>query len=365
MSRKVDLDMACRFLKALAPSAGKFTFQTFADQKNLKVRRVVNSAANYALYKGDANAKLRYEKADPLAKIKFESLADIADALVQRNRVGAGIFVAINEMDGDGRRLENFKRFRAVWADMDAEKCKTTTPKWPLKPSIVVASNGGANRHFYWLLDGEIEEATWKGIGARLVEKYGADRNATDLVRVLRVPGFYHCKGEPAMVKLLDCNGRRYTAAELAEAFKPIKRRGKKRTSRPANGDGSVDVGALQSALGHLVGISHPKAKHSETYADDYDTWIRFGHAIKRGLGDDGFSVWDEWAQTSSRYPGEAESRSKWDSFAVEGWNASDPITVGTIFACAKRHGWSLLGFRTKCAFANGLAALQAERSAA
>lgn len=77
-----------------------------------------------------------------------------------------GVFVTVNEMDGRGRKRENFKAFRAVFADMDADKCKTTTPRWPLKPSIVVASNGGVNRHVYWLIDGDISEATWRAIGA-------------------------------------------------------------------------------------------------------------------------------------------------------------------------------------------------------
>jgi Primase C terminal 2 (PriCT-2) len=102
-----------------------------------------------------------------------------------------------------------------------------------------------------------------------------------------------------------------------------------------------------------------------KTYADDYDTWIRFGIAIKRGLGDEGFAVWDGWARTSNRYQGEADSWAKWESFDVEERGGNKAITVGTIFHCAKRHGWSLLGFRAKCAFASGLAALRAERGAA
>ena len=51
----------------------------------------------------------------------------------------------------------------------------------------------------------------------RIVEKHGADSNAADPVRVLRVPGFYHCKGKRALVRLTKCGGRRYTTAETGE----------------------------------------------------------------------------------------------------------------------------------------------------
>lgn len=173
-----------------------------------------------------------------------------------------------------------------------------------------------------------------------LVRKYGADGNATDTVRVLRVPGFYHCKGKPVLVKLLECNGRRYTAGELAKAFPPIARKTRNRRVAEVQ-NGSVDVPALRSALKHLASIPHPNARHGETYADDYDTWVRFGLAIARGLGESGFSVCDEWARSSTRYPGDDESRVKWETFDVESRLTGDPITVGTIFHCAKRHGWS------------------------
>jgi hypothetical protein len=346
--RKVDLNTASKFLKTLAQGAViEHTFQTFADNKSLKQWRGGKLVA-------------------PHARWFHQTFSKAAKSLAERNGRGVGVFVTVNEMDGHGRSLENFKRVRAVYADMDADKCKTTTPKWPIKPSIVVASNGGRNRHFYWLHDqaeGEMDLPTFRGIGTCLIEKHGADKNAIDPVRVLRVPGFYHCKGVPAMVKLLECNGRVYTAAALVKAFPPIKRKAKKHT---AVHDSTVDTEEVRAALDHLTGVPHPNAKHGETYADDYETWYRFGLAIKRGLGDDGFELRDEWARTSSRYPGEEASRAKWDrGFDVASRNGDAAVTVGTIFGCAKRHGFSLSAFRVRRTFERGLAALKAERRAA
>ena len=117
----------------------------------------------------------------------------------------------------------------------------------------------------------------------RIVEKHGADSNAADPVRVLRVPGFYHCKGKRALVRLTKCGGRRYTTAELVKAFPPIKRARPNR-SRVATSD-TVDQGALQSALEHLAATQHPHSRHSEgTYvALRHVGALRVSHQARTG----------------------------------------------------------------------------------
>jgi hypothetical protein len=313
-NRKIDLDMARKFLATLAPDANSYVFQTYNDRK-------VSG------------------RPDPYANVIGQPFARCVKLLAEMNAKGAAVCVAINELDGRGRKRENFKRFRAVYADMDAKTCETTTPKWPLPPSIVVASNGGENRHVYWLISGEMDEATWQGIGARLVQSYGADKNAMEPVRVLRLPGFFHCKGAPARVKLLQCSGKRYTAAQLVNAFPPIKRHAKPHRSRGALPPMYVDHGALRSALGHLADTPHPRSREDATFVDYYDSWLRFGIALKRDLGNEGFQFWDEWSQLSDTYPGRAAIRAKWDGFDIEARSA-DAIHIRSIFFEAAQHGW-------------------------
>jgi len=358
MSRKVDLGMARKFLDTLAPNAVELTFQLFSDSDALKVQREITSVGDAETYKRGGSVKRKFKLHDPHARIIRRTFDRAATTLTETNALGVGAFVTINATKGNGRMLADFSKARALWADLDG----APTPKWPVKPTMIVETSPG-RRHFYWVLSDDMTLETWRGCMRRIVETYGADKNAADPVRVLRLPGFYHCKGKPVMVKLLDCNGRRYTAAELVKAFPPVKRKAKKRSIVPI-GDTTIDVRALQSALAHLADIPHPRSKHSETYADDYETWIKFGLAIKRGLGDDGFSVWDEWARAHSRYD-KAKSQEKWDSFNVDDRDGEDAITVATIFACAKRHGWSFAEFRIKSAFDSGLAALKAERGLA
>lgn len=70
--------------------------------------------------------------------------------------------------------------------------------------------------------------------------------------------------------------------------------------------------------------------------AEDYDTWISFGLAIKNSLGEAAFSIWDDWSSTSAKYAGHEEAASKWDSFEPDG-----SLTIGTIFQRAKERGWN------------------------
>lgn len=70
--------------------------------------------------------------------------------------------------------------------------------------------------------------------------------------------------------------------------------------------------------------------------ADDYDTWMKVGAALKHeGLP---CSLWDDWSRRSPKYkPGECER--KWESFREQ--NAGDVVTGGTIWKFAEDGGWS------------------------
>jgi hypothetical protein len=68
--------------------------------------------------------------------------------------------------------------------------------------------------------------------------------------------------------------------------------------------------------------------------ADDYDTYLKVGMAIKSELCDAGFGIYRDWAMTSVKFD-ETEFRRKWASIEPEGG-----ITVATLFGLARDHGW-------------------------
>ena len=201
---KPEQGQSPRFLKLLDPSAGGFTFQTFDDDRARK---------NPAL--------TRIVKSPPPAR----------DELVKLNKQGAGVFVTINETDGSGRKSENITRIRAVWQEDD----DGFDGAFPLQPSMVVETSPG-HFHRYWLTadDWPADErgrADFAAVMERMVESYGSDKNAKDIARVLRLPGFLHRKSKtPHLVHIMEASGRRYSRAEIIAAFPPIERPKKDKT---------------------------------------------------------------------------------------------------------------------------------------
>lgn len=68
--------------------------------------------------------------------------------------------------------------------------------------------------------------------------------------------------------------------------------------------------------------------------ADDRETWVTMGMAVKSALGNDGFDVWDAWSRTSDRYQPLA-AQAVW-----RGIKASGGITIRSLFHTARQYGW-------------------------
>lgn len=181
-----DLAMAERFLQALEPTTTEFTFQTFDDSK---------------------------EKRGDLTRIFHGTLKQHAPELIRLNRAGAGVFVGVNRTDLKGRKTENIIGIRAIWQEDDGGG-----KPLPLLPHIVVQSSPGKH-HRYLLADG-VSKAQHAALMDRMAVDFGSDKNAKDVARVLRLPGFYHRKHAPQMVLLKEVADRPpYSAADLEAAF--------------------------------------------------------------------------------------------------------------------------------------------------
>lgn len=129
--------------------------------------------------------------------------------------LGKDVYCTVNGMDGKGRTMDNVVRLRAIYADYD----KGVPPSWAIPPSIVVESSPG-KAQTYWLLTGEVDTKTWRGVQRAVVQATGADPAAIDVSRILRVPGFINHKYEtkPA-TKLLSCNSVRYLLNDIKNIY--------------------------------------------------------------------------------------------------------------------------------------------------
>ncbi len=111
------------------------------------------------------------------------------------------MYVMVNAGDSKGRTAKNVQRIRALFIDTDGAPYPA---KLPLEPQLVTQSSPG-RWHLYWLVDGVLLDS-FSTLQKALAEHYGTDPSVNDLPRVMRLPGFYHCKAEPVRVELPETN---------------------------------------------------------------------------------------------------------------------------------------------------------------
>ena len=140
------------------------------------------------------------------------------------NSHGGGIFFAVNETDGSGRKAENITAVRTFYADIDGlprRAEKRAKFHWllslPLPPSAVVETRNGLQSYHYAAAGTTPEQ--FERVQRGLVSAVGGDPQVRDIARILRVPGFYHQKAEPFMVRLIYDDATLYTADEMLAAF--------------------------------------------------------------------------------------------------------------------------------------------------
>ena len=290
---KLDLEQAESFLRLIDPVAQTFTLQTFDDDRTRKTSKFAGV---------------------------FE-LDTFTPELLSLHADGAGVYLTVNQTDGKGRKSQNITRIRAVWQEDD----DGFEGEFPLPPSLEVETSEG-HYHRYWFVaddwPADVQgRADFAAVMQRMVTDYGCDKNAKDLCRVLRVPGFYHRKGQPRMVCIVGGNRERYTRAQILKAFPPPAEERPKYVNGHANGRSRhEEVERIRDALRAIP-------------SDDYDTWLKCGMAIKSELGDAGFSLFHEWSQTSIKF-GDKECRLKWASIKPTGG-----VTIATLFALAGERG--------------------------
>lgn len=292
-----DFNAARFFLHCLDPGRTDFTFQTFCDDKNRKDRT--------------------------LARTVHGSFEDLKAALVELNDRGAGVFVTINATDGP-RRSENITYTRGIWHEDDVGLDRI----FPLLPSLVVeTSNGKFHRH--WFTQG-LTVGEHAGIMATMVSVHGSDHRATDIVRVLRLPGFYHRKGDPFLVRIIGGASMlfggpvRFPRDKIRAAFPPAPRQlPPPKTAAPR---GDFDRPKAFQALGFIPAI-------------DRDVWLTVGMALHAETGGsfEAYKLWETWSENAPDKFDSTDQEQVWASFKNEG---EKRVTAGTLYYLAAQHGW-------------------------
>ena len=145
---------------------------------------------------------------------------DTFNALDELNQSGYDIFVTINETDGKDIKGANITRVRALFADFDGSPL-SNLDRIPLKPSFTVNTSPDKH-HAYWLID-DCPLDQFKPMQQKLAQILDSDPAVCDLGRIMRVPGFYHLKGDQFMVTI-DCPDQvnRYSFADMKNAISSL-----------------------------------------------------------------------------------------------------------------------------------------------
>jgi hypothetical protein len=172
---RCDLAESARFLSPLDSSAIHFEFRTFDDNHD------------------------RDDKT--LLRTFYGTFVQHAAELQRLNSKGAGVFVTINATDGIGRKAENIRRIRAAFADLDGAPLAPVL-KGKLPPHIIVKSSPG-KFHVYWRVEGMALQ-DFSAVQKAIIRRFDSDPTIHDLPRVMRLPGFFHCKREPFLIRMMS-----------------------------------------------------------------------------------------------------------------------------------------------------------------
>jgi hypothetical protein len=153
-------------------------------------------------------------------------IEDILPQSIEKNTQGYGVFMSINALDGRGFKLENISYIRAHMADLDnvhtshdgyMRACASSCP-----PHAAVETSPN-KYHLYWLTEPYVGNEAYSLIQRKLAQLYDGDKSIIDATRVMRMPGFFHCKGEPRLATCWQIhNGPRYTYQQLADSLAAV-----------------------------------------------------------------------------------------------------------------------------------------------
>jgi RepB DNA-primase from phage plasmid/Primase C terminal 1 (PriCT-1) len=152
------------------------------------------------------------QKRRRLSHILNGSLAQHVHTLANLNASGAGVFWMVNAGDG-GRAAKNVRAVRAVFIDLDGAPLEPVKLA-PLRPHCIIETSPG-RWHAYWRVS-DCSLLEFRGLQKELVARFGSDPKVCDLSRVMRLPGFDHCKRERFRVRIIDIHDSApYSVANL------------------------------------------------------------------------------------------------------------------------------------------------------
>ena len=167
--------------------------------------------------------------------------------LKETDLTGENIYITLNTFYKPCRRLECIKELNFVYIDLDYYKTKYTREQIIMNleenyfNKIIPATNyildSGRGLALIWLINKVPSQALplWKAVQEYLysqLKEFGADRQALDATRILRVPGSINSKSK-TVVSIIDEYDYIYDLREIQKEFLPELKLKEKKKGRP------------------------------------------------------------------------------------------------------------------------------------
>ncbi|MBO3371145.1 DNA primase [Clostridium perfringens] len=192
---KWDLREARRFLECFCKgegsenSCGRINIRIFSDKKGT----------------GFKGKNLSFNIND------FQSKSKV---LMAHNEANRGIFFVVNSGGNSDRKINKINAQFFECDTLSLEEQLENISKFPLEPSIIVQTK--KSLHVYFLIkNGKVEK--FRDIQKKLAKHFNGDGSCINESRVMRVPGFYHCKENPVRVKCIKFNPNLFYTQEDLE----------------------------------------------------------------------------------------------------------------------------------------------------
>jgi hypothetical protein len=163
-----------------------------------------------------------------IASVKDIAARDFQQWLTDRNRAGFDIYIGMNTLKGGAysRTKRDIHEIRHVYLDLDfrgseALKAIQSSDEVP-KPDFVLDSSPGKHQ-VIWKIEGATPHEA-EDLQQRMAHEFGGDIAATDVSRVLRLPGFANRKYEAeCLVRVTKHSDKTYSLRDFKLPAGPAK----------------------------------------------------------------------------------------------------------------------------------------------
>ncbi|HFE9682766.1 TPA: phage/plasmid primase, P4 family [Clostridium perfringens] len=188
-SDETSCDSKGNDLKGSENSCGRINIRVFSDKKGT----------------GFKGKNLSFNMKDFPSKSKI---------LMAHNEANRGIFFVVNYGGNSDRKINKINAQFFECDTLSLEEQMENISKFPLEPSIIVQTK--KSLHVYFLIkNGKVEK--FRDIQKKLAKHFNGDGSCINESRVMRVPGFYHCKEKPVRVKCIKFNPNLFYTQEDLE----------------------------------------------------------------------------------------------------------------------------------------------------